>query len=160
MSEMKPASSDTATTGKSAPAAPGKEDSSLPKVEAPKIDAPASKDDASKDDASKHDGSKSDASKSDEKGDPSKGDASKDKAKTAGVKLNADEIAEVKKLPANEQDAALAQVVCPVSDEHLGTMGVPIKVSAEGKTFYLCCKGCKKEVDAHPKDVLAKLPPK
>ncbi len=36
-------------------------------------------------------------------------------------------------------------------------MGTPIKVTAEGKTFYLCCKGCKKDVDADPKAVVAKL---
>ena len=52
---------------------------------------------------------------------------------------------------------ALKQAVCPVSDENLGSMGVPIKVTAEGKTFYLCCKGCNKEVDADPKAVVAKL---
>ena len=44
-----------------------------------------------------------------------------------------------------------------MSDEHLGSMDVPVKVSAEGKTLYLCCKGCKKDFDADPKAVLAKL---
>jgi YHS domain-containing protein len=36
-------------------------------------------------------------------------------------------------------------------------MGVPLKVSAEGKTFFLCCKGCNKELKANPQAVVAKL---
>ena len=103
-----------------------------PKVEAPQVDAP-------KTDAPKTDAPKTDA------------------PKTASVKLTGDEIAEIKKLPAGEVDAALKQAVCPVSDEHLGGMGAPIKVTAEGKTFYLCCKSCQKEVDANAKTVVAKL---
>ena len=51
--------------------------------------------------------------------------------------LGADELAEIKKLPADEQAVALKQIVCPVSGEHLGSMGVPLKVTAEGKTFSL-----------------------
>lgn len=105
-----------------------KDDSTPPKIEAPKIDPP--KVDAPKVDAPK--------------------------ATDAG-KLSDDEVAAIKKLPADEQAVALKQMVCPVSDEHLGSMDVPIKVSAEGKTFYLCCKGCKKDLDSDPKAVVAKL---
>ena len=36
-------------------------------------------------------------------------------------------------------------------------MGVPIRVTAEGKTFFLCCKSCEKEVKADPKAIVAKL---
>lgn len=77
---------------------------------------------------------------------------------TAGdLKLSDEEIAAIKKLPADEQDAALKQAVCPVSDEHLGAMDVPLKVTAEGRTFYICCEGCKKAVEEDPKAVIAKL---
>jgi YHS domain-containing protein len=86
---------------------------------------------------------------------PPKTDAPKGGA--AAVKLSDEEIAAIKKLPAEEQPAALKQAVCPVSGEHLGEMGTPVKISAEGKSFYLCCKGCKEEVDKDPKAVLAKL---
>lgn len=79
------------------------------------------------------------------------------KADAKPSKLTDDEIAEIKKLPAAEQDLALKQAVCPVSDEHLGEMGMPVKVTAEGKTFFLCCKSCEKEVKADPKAVIAKL---
>ena len=99
-----------------------------PKIDAPKIDAP-----------------KIDAPK-----------AEPDK-KSDTTKLSDEELAEIKKLPASEQPLALKQAVCPVSGEHLGSMDVPVKVNADGKTFFICCKGCKKEVDADPKAVVAKL---
>ena len=54
-------------------------------------------------------------------------------------------------------DAALKQAVCPVSGEHLGSMGTPFKITAEGRTFYLCCDGCVDKVKEDPKGVLAKL---
>ena len=85
---------------------------------------------------------------------PTKGDAPKS---AATPKLSDVEIAEIKALPADEQPVALKQAVCPVSGEHLGSMDTPIKVTAEGKTFFICCKSCKKEVDKDPKAVLAKL---
>ena len=74
-----------------------------------------------------------------------------------GVKLTATEIAAIKELPAAEQPAALAQAVCPVSAHHLGSMEKPIKVTAEGRTFYLCCDGCEDGLKADPKGVVAKL---
>ena len=74
------------------------------------------------------------------------------------VSLTADEKGEIAKLADKaDQDSALAQATCPVSGENLGSMGVPIKVSAEGKTAYLCCKGCNKYFDKDPKAVCAKL---
>lgn len=73
------------------------------------------------------------------------------------VKLTDFQMANIKKLPADEQEAAIKQVVCPVSGEELGSMGAPVKVSAENRTFYLCCKSCQDEVKADPKGVIAKL---
>ena len=73
------------------------------------------------------------------------------------VKLTDAEIARIKTLPAAEQDVALKQAVCPVSGEHLGNMGEPFKITAEGRTFYLCCKSCVDDVKADPKAVIAKL---
>jgi hypothetical protein len=75
----------------------------------------------------------------------------------SAVKLTDEELAEIKKLPAAEQDAAIKQAVCPVSGDHLGAMEKPFKVTAEGRTFYLCCDGCEKDVKADPKGVIAKL---
>lgn len=91
---------------------------------------------------------------------PKPADADKpaaDAPKAAAVKLDDTELAEIKKLPEDEQAVAIKQAVCPASGEHLGSMGTPIKVSAEGKTFYLCCKGCNADLKADPKSVVAKL---
>lgn len=73
------------------------------------------------------------------------------------VKLTDDEIAKIKTLPAADQELALKQAVCPVSGDHLGNMGAPVKITAEGRTFFLCCKGCQDDVKANPKAVIAKL---
>jgi YHS domain-containing protein len=87
--------------------------------------------------------------------------ATKDQAKPGGsaaaVSLSADEVANIKKLPGAEADQALKQLVCPVSGENLGSMDVPVKVSAAGQTFFLCCKGCSKDVKDDPAAVVAKL---
>jgi len=74
-----------------------------------------------------------------------------------GEKLTDEEVAEIKKLPADEQAIALKQVSCPVSGEHLGGMDVPVKAEIDGRTFFLCCKSCQAEVKKDPKKVLAKL---
>ena len=76
--------------------------------------------------------------------------------KAEAVKFTDEELANIKKLPPAEAEAALKQAVCPVSGENLG-MDVPIKVVAEGRTFYLCCGGCKDAVAEDPKGVVAKL---
>lgn len=71
--------------------------------------------------------------------------------------LSSEQLAHIKELPAAEQEAAIKQASCPVSGEPLGSMGKPVKVSAAGRSFYLCCKGCEKDVKADPKGVLTKL---
>lgn len=53
--------------------------------------------------------------------------------------------------------AALAQKVCPVSGEPLGSMGTPIKVTADGRDVFLCCESCKEKFEANPAEFLAKL---
>ena len=90
---------------------------------------------------------------------PGTADEAKPEPKKEGAsveKLSDEEIAQIKKLPATEQPIALAQVVCPVSDEHLG-MAVPIKQVIGDKTFYICCSHCEEKVKSSPDTVLAKL---
>ena len=41
--------------------------------------------------------------------------------------------------------------------DSLGEMGKPVKVTYEGRSFYLCCKSCEAEVKADPKAFIAKL---
>jgi YHS domain-containing protein len=79
------------------------------------------------------------------------------KSDISPTKLTDEELAEIKKLPAAEQTVAIKQAVCPVSGHNLGSMEKPIKVSAEGRTFYLCCGGCEEELKANPKAAIAKL---
>ena len=86
---------------------------------------------------------------------PKTSDTAKPDAKA--TKLSAKEIAGIKELPAAEQDAALAQAVCPVSTHNLGSMGAPIKVTVEGRTFYLCCDDCQDGLKADPKKAIATL---
>ena len=59
--------------------------------------------------------------------------------------------------PQSDANQALKQLLCPVSGENLGSMGVPLKVTAAGQTFFLCCKGCNKDVQDDPAAVVAKL---
>ena len=41
-----------------------------------------------------------------------------------------------------DRQLVLAQRVCPVSEEPLGSMGTPIKVTVDGRHLFICCKGC------------------
>ena len=49
--------------------------------------------------------------------------------------------------PLSEEDRALAeaQVICPVTEVRLGSMGMgtPIKLDIEGRTVFICCEGCR-----------------
>ena len=66
-------------------------------------------------------------------------------------------------LPPADRAAAEKQAICPVSDEKLGTMGAPYKVTVAGSDgtqhdVYLCCDGCEKDLKSDPDKYLAKLP--
>ncbi len=85
-------------------------------------------------------------------------EAPKDEKKAdAKAELSADEVAEIEKLPGEDKVIAIKQIVCPVSGSNLGSMGVPVKVTAEGQSFLLCCKSCQDDVKKDPKAVVAKL---
>lgn len=66
-------------------------------------------------------------------------------------------LAEIYQLPDNEQSIALKQVICPVTDFKLGSMGVPPKVMVDGKSVFLCCEGCRESLLEEPAAYLAKL---
>ena len=107
---------------------------------APPVSPPADGESKKNDDAPKIEGPKAENSKPD-----------------GAVVLTSDEIAAVKELPEGEQAAASQQGVCPVSTHHLGSMGKPLKVTAEGRTFYICCDSCEDKVKSDPKTVIANL---
>jgi hypothetical protein len=74
-----------------------------------------------------------------------------------------DEVAKaIAELPEAERPIALAQKYCPVSamnggSSQLGSMGMPVKVTLDGKDVYLCCDGCKEEAEKDPAATLAKV---
>ncbi len=73
-----------------------------------------------------------------------------DKAVTGDVvQLTDAELEEIRKAmePLSEDDRMLAeaQVICPVTEVMLGSMGMgtPIKLVVEGRTVFICCEGCR-----------------
>ncbi len=59
----------------------------------------------------------------------------------------------------SKTDFALVQEqkLCPSSGQPLGSMGVPIKISLKGKSVFICCDGCRHEVENQPEQTLKKL---
>lgn len=46
---------------------------------------------------------------------------------------------------------------CVVSDEALGEMGKPVKVTHDGTDVYLCCKSCIKDFNKEPAKYVEKV---
>jgi Cu(I)/Ag(I) efflux system membrane fusion protein len=61
------------------------------------------------------------------------------------------------KLSPDDRKLAEAQKMCPVTEQPLGSMGVPIKMTVTGQTVFICCKACEEELLAHPAAMLEKL---
>src|SRR5271165_6480779 len=55
-----------------------------------------------------------------------------------------------------DQELIEKQKTCPVTNQPLGSMGVPVKVRVKGRTVFLCCAGCKKKLLANPDKYLTK----
>jgi predicted small lipoprotein YifL len=49
------------------------------------------------------------------------------------------------KLSDADRQTAMAQGVCPVTGEALGSMGRPIKVTQGDRHLFVCCAGCEEE---------------
>ena len=61
-----------------------------------------------------------------------------------------------------DQAAAEKQRICPVSGGALGSMGAPVKVTVTAgdgteHEVFLCCGGCKGDIEKDPDTYLAKL---
>ncbi len=56
-----------------------------------------------------------------------------------------------------DRAAALAQKICPVTGDALGSMGAPFKVTVQGREVFLCCEGCVDAINAEPDKYLAVL---
>jgi YHS domain-containing protein len=68
-----------------------------------------------------------------------------------------DDLKNIDKLAPADRELALAQRLCPVSGEPLGSMGVPHKMTIKGQTVFLCCEGCDSEMNKEPDKFLKKL---
>jgi YHS domain-containing protein len=76
--------------------------------------------------------------------------------KTKEPELTDAEKSEIRKAlePLSEEDRALAeaQVICPVTEVRLGSMGMgtPIKLEVDGRTVFICCEGCRDGMLGNP----------
>jgi hypothetical protein len=62
------------------------------------------------------------------------------------------------KLSDSDRKLAESQEFCPIlSDNRLGSMGVPVKVMVAGQPVFLCCSGCKKNAADNPTQTLKKV---
>lgn len=81
---------------------------------------------------------------------------------TAVVACGGAEHQAVASLPAGAKMPGEAKVgdktICPVSHEEFTVTAESPKVELDGKTYYTCCPGCAKKLQAEPKRYLEKLP--
>jgi Cu(I)/Ag(I) efflux system membrane fusion protein len=61
------------------------------------------------------------------------------------------------KLGAEDRRLAEGQKTCPVTNEPLGSMGVPVKVTLNNQPVFLCCKGCETEAKTEAERTLARV---
>ena len=94
-------------------------------------------------------------------GDSKAGEQEKEAAAMGDKSAESDKSAELpeglKELSPEDFAAAQKQKVCPVSDQPLGSMGKPYKVTVKGQTVFLCCSGCEDDLKKDPDKYLAKL---
>lgn len=65
--------------------------------------------------------------------------------------------ASLDKLSPDDRALAEAQKNCPVSNERLGSMGVPIKLELKDKPVFICCESCKSGALKDPDKTLQKV---
>ena len=73
------------------------------------------------------------------------------------AKPTADDLKNIDKLPKEDRKVAVAQRACPITDEALGSMGIPYKLMLRGQPVFLCCKGCVAAAKRDPEGTLKKV---
>lgn len=58
-------------------------------------------------------------------------------------------------LSPEDRAAAKKQKTCPVGGGDLGSMGTPKIVEVKGQKVFICCEGCRKELEEDPDKFLA-----
>jgi hypothetical protein len=80
---------------------------------------------------------------------------------TAGRDPNPQEDTKIRasldKLSPEDRALAESQRRCPVTDEPLGSMGVPIKVMVNDQPVFVCCSSCIKSATKDPDKTLQKV---
>ena len=71
--------------------------------------------------------------------------------------FSAEELEQITKLAPADQTRAIAQKLCPITGEPLGSMGVPYKLSLAGRDVFLCCIGCESKARSNPESVVEKV---
>lgn len=61
------------------------------------------------------------------------------------------------KLGPEDRRLAEAQSCCPITDEPLGSMGVPVKLKVRDEPVFLCCESCREKALADPGKTLARV---
>lgn len=86
---------------------------------------------------------------------PKKGDSpqAKDKGdEKAAIRAALD------KLSPEDRKLAEQQEFCAVmSENHLGSMGVPVKIEVKGEHVFLCCDACETKAQAHADRTLSRV---
>jgi len=86
----------------------------------------------------------------------SKNDATKENLGTTH-KFSDEELKSISQLKEPDRQAAQAQRFCPITNEPLGSMGMPYKMIVQGQTVFLCCSGCESKVGREPGKVLQRV---
>jgi hypothetical protein len=89
---------------------------------------------------------------------PSSGASSAASGSTAAEQSADADIQEaLAQLPEADRELAVKQRICPVSGNPLGSMGKPVEVTVKGRRVFLCCDGCREEIEKEPDKYLAKI---
>jgi membrane fusion protein, copper/silver efflux system len=71
--------------------------------------------------------------------------------------ISAKALANIAKLPPEDQLPAKEQNLCPITGQPLGSMGVPVAITLDGQKVFLCCSGCIEEAKKNPEKTLKKV---
>ena len=58
-------------------------------------------------------------------------------------------------LSTTDRVLAETQKICPVSEDPLGSMGKPIKLTVQGQDVFICCQGYEEPLREEPEKYLA-----
>ena len=84
-------------------------------------------------------------------------ESAKSESSSAAAQPESDIDRELAKLPDVDRKLASIQKTCPITGEALGSMGAPIMVAVDGRSFFICCEGCREEAQKNFNEYIAKL---